>query len=103
MGSFFQGVFGAAQKFSRKIIPKEIRKIAPKELTIEYMDRKVNQELGLSGQPEPLVPGIPPHEQIDADAYRLRQRNRRRYAGSNVRTSNSGAPYSPAPKQLTGQ
>ncbi len=104
MGSFLQGLHKGAQKFYKKIVPKEVRKAAPKELTIEYMDHKLATELGQVPSGEvPSVPGIPPAEQIDADAYRLRSRNRRRAMGSNtIRTSPSGAAYSPAPKALLG-
>ena len=103
MGNFFQGVFGAAQKYQKKIIPKELRKAVPKEIQGAYIDRKSNEAFGLSGQEPEQPPGIPPPEQIDADAFRVRDRQRRRArAASTVRTSAVGAPYSAAPKSLLG-
>ncbi len=106
MGNFFTGTHNAAQGFYKKIVPKELRKATPKELTIEYMDAKIAKEAGMfPGAPDPVAPPPPP-EQVDADAYRMNQSRRRRLAraagSSTLRTSPSGAAYSAAPKSLTG-
>lgn len=99
MGNFFGSSIGG--KLHKKIIPKELKKLAPKEITPSGADAELAKEFG-----EPLPeapPGSPPPEQIDVDAYRTRNRARRRArAASTIRTSASGASYSPAPKSLLG-
>lgn len=104
MGSFFNPGNSIAGRVQKKVIPKELRKAVPKEINPAYLDKKSAEELGYGPVPVEQPPGIPPPESIDADAYRLRQRNRRRYSSSSstIRTSNAGAPYSPAPKSLLG-
>ncbi len=104
MGSVFQPGNSIAGRVQKKIIPKELRKAVPKEINPAYLDKKSAEELGYGPvTPEP-VPGIPPPEQIDADAYRSRDRQRRRArAASTIRTSPTGAAYSPAPRSLLGQ
>lgn len=105
MGNFFQPGSGNSvmMKVHRKITPKEFKKAMPKEIQGDYIDRKVGEELGYGPVPVEQPPGIAPPEQIDEDAYRVRQRSRRRaQAGSTIRTSPAGAPYSPAPKSLLG-
>jgi hypothetical protein len=103
MGSFFSPGNSIAGKVQKKIIPKELRKAVPKEINPAYLDKKSAEELGYGPVPVEAPPGFPPPEQIDADAYRSRSRNRRRaQAGSTIRTSPTGASYSPAPKSLLG-
>lgn len=100
---FFNPGNSIAGRVQKKIIPKEIRKAVPKEINPAYLDKKSAEELGYGPVPVEQPPGIPPPESIDSDAYRIRQRNRRRLTGSNtVRTSPAGAPYSAAPKSLLG-
>lgn len=90
-------------RLERKIVPKELRKIVPKELTAPYHDQWLGKTLGTVPGPIPEIPAPPPPESIDEDAFRLRDRARRRARrSSTVRTSATGAPYSPAPKSLLG-
>lgn len=103
MGSWFSPGNSIAGRIQKKVIPKEVRKAVPKEINPAYLDKKSAEELGMGPVPVEQPPGIPPPEQIDADAYRMRQRNRRRARGSStIRTSSAGAPYTPAPKSLLG-
>lgn len=103
MGNFFSPGNSIAGRVQKKVIPKELRKAVPKEINPAYLDRKSAEELGYGPVPVEQPPGIPPPEQIDEDAYRTRQRSRRRArAASTIRTSPAGAPYSPAPKSLLG-
>jgi hypothetical protein len=103
MGNFFSPGNSIAGRVQKKVIPKELRRAVPKEINPAYLDKKSAEELGYGPVPVEEPPGIPPAEQIDADAYRMRSRSRRRaQAGSTIRTSPTGASYSPAPKSLLG-
>lgn len=101
---FIQPGNSIAGRVQKKIIPKELRKAVPKEINPAWLDKRSAEELGYGPVPVETPPGIAPPEQIDVDAYRSRSRNRRRAMGSSstIRTSNAGAPYSPAPKSLLG-
>lgn len=97
------GFGGSIDKLHKSVIPKELRKALPKEVSPGYASVKTDEMLGLGPQPLPEIAGSPPPETIDYDARRLRDRFRRRArAGSTIRTSSTGAPYSPAPKSLLG-
>lgn len=97
------GFGGAVDSLHRHLIPKELRKATPKEIQPGYASVRTDEMLGLGPKPPPEIPGAPPPETIDVDARRLRDRTRRRArAGSTVRTSAAGAPYSAAPKSLLG-
>ncbi len=104
MGNVFQPGNSIAGRVQKKIIPKELRKAVPKEINPAYLDKKSAEELGMTPPPPEPIPGTPPPEQIDADAYKLRDRRRRlaRAGSSTIRTSSAGAAYSAAPKSLTG-
>lgn len=103
MGNLFSPGNSIAGRIQKKVIPKELRKAVPKEINPAYLDKKSAEELGYGPVPVEQPPGIPPPEQIDADAYRNTRRNRRRAMGSStIRTSPTGATYSPAPKALLG-
>jgi hypothetical protein len=103
MGNFFQPGNSIAGRVQKKVIPKELRKAVPKEINPAYLDKKSAEELGYGPVPVEQPPGIPPPESIGEDAYRTRSRSRRRAMGSsNIRTSPTGAAYSPAPKALLG-
>jgi hypothetical protein len=103
MGSFFQPGNSIAGRIQKKIIPKELRRAVPKEINPAYLDKKSAEKLDMIPPPVEGPPGIPPSEQIDSDAYRLRDRQRRRARGaSTIRTSSAGAAYSPAPRSLLG-
>lgn len=92
-----------AGRIQRRIVPKEIRKAVPKELNPANWDKSLGKALGTVPGPIPEIPTPPPPESIDEDAFRLRDRARRRARrSSTVRTSATGAAYSPAPKSLLG-
>lgn len=104
MGTIFQPGNSIAGRVQKKVIPKELRKAVPKEINPAYLDKKSADELGMGPVPLEQPPGIPPPESIDDDAYRSRDRQRRRArAASTIRTSPAGAAYSPAPRTLLGQ
>lgn len=97
------GFGGGIDRLHKKIIPKELRKITPKEIQPGYASAKTDEYLGLGPVEAPEIPVPPPPESIDEDVYRIRDRARRRARrASTVRTSSAGAPYSPAPKSLLG-
>lgn len=96
----FKALKNLAVKFSD---PLGLRKYGPKELNPDYHIAKTDEALGLTPPPLPDVPGIPPPEQIDTDAYNVRMRRRRARGASTIRTSPQGAAYSGQPKSLLGQ
>jgi hypothetical protein len=97
------GFGGTINRLHKKLIPKELRGATPKEIQPGYASVKTDEYLGLGPQEVPPIPAAPPPESIDEDAYRQRDRQRRRArAGSTIRTSPQGASYSPAPARLLG-
>jgi hypothetical protein len=83
--------------------PKEFQKINDK-VNVGYIAGKwADKAAGYGPVVAPPAPTAPaPPESIDEGAYVARDRSRRRARLANKGASASAAPYSPAPKLLTG-
>jgi hypothetical protein len=102
------GLGSVRDNIERMTMPKELRKIIPKELSGKYHGDLVDEALGygpLKPGEVPDIPTAPPPESYDIDAARARDRARRRTRGGYGRqgqVSGASAPATGQPKTLLG-